>query len=101
MSEPERPAIGWSALWRRGQQGWPPGFVLVQFPNAPLLAYVAAEIVARTATGWVQDVAWALSRVALTVWAYEEAARGVNWFRRAIGAVVLVAVTIGLARQAG
>jgi hypothetical protein len=90
-----------TGAWRRGQQGWPSRFVLVQFPNAPLLIYVAAETATRIATGWVHDIAWALSRVALIIWAYEEAARGVNWFRRGIGTVVLVAITVALARRVG
>jgi hypothetical protein len=74
---------------------------LVQFPNAPLLIYVAAEAVTRVASGWGHDIARVLSHVALLVWAYQEAARGVNWFRRGIGAVVLVAITVGLARRVG
>lgn len=101
MSVPQPSATDWGARWRRGQQGWPSGFVLVQFPNAPLLIYVAAETATRVATGWVHEIAWALSRVALIIWAYEEAARGVNWFRRGIGAVALIAITIGLARRIG
>ena len=101
MSKAECSAIDWGALWRRGQKGWPSAFVLVQFPNAPLLVYIAAETVTRIATGRVHDAAWALSRVALSIWSYEEAARGVNWFRRGIGAVALVAVTVGLARHVG
>jgi hypothetical protein len=101
VSGPARSAIDWSALWRRGQEGWPPGFVLVQFPNAALLIYVAAAVVTRLASGWVHDGAWALARVALVIWAYEEAASGVNWLRRGVGAVVLVAVTVGLARHVG
>jgi hypothetical protein len=48
----------------------------------------------------LHDSAWAVSQVALTIWAYEEIVRGTNWFRRALGAVVLVSITIGLAHQA-
>jgi hypothetical protein len=65
------------------------------------LIYFAAETATRIWTGWVHDGAWALARVALVIWAYEEAARGVNWLRRGIGAVALGAITVGLARRVG
>jgi hypothetical protein len=84
-------------LWRRGQHGWPARFPVAQFPNAPLLVYFAAALIAR-ASATLHDAAWAVSVVALTIWAYEELADGVNWFRRALGAVILVSIVIGLAR---
>jgi hypothetical protein len=40
-----------------------------------------------------QDYATSVSYLALMVWAYEELAHGVNWFRRVLGlafAVILV-----------
>lgn len=40
----------------------------------------------------------AVSYVALTVWAYEEAASGVNGFRRALGAVALVLIVVAVSR---
>ena len=46
----------------------------------------------------VDDLARALSYVALTVWAYEEAATGVNGFRRALGMGALVLIVIAVAR---
>ena len=58
-------------LWRRGQEGWPRRYVLVQLPNAPLL-------------------------VALAVWALQELVQGVNGFRRALGLVVLVLLAVRL-----
>jgi len=91
-----------SALWRRGQEGWPRRFPLAQFPNAPLLVYLLAVVVDRLSDDRsLHEWAWAVSRVALTVWAYEEARRGVNWFRRALGIAVLVATVAGLADDLG
>lgn len=50
--------------------------------------------------GIVHDLARATSYVALTVWAYEEAVRGVNGFRKALGVVslglIVVAVTAAI-----
>jgi len=91
----------WSTLWRRGKHGWPSRFVLVQIPNGPLLCYFATIVIARLTTGRTHDWASAISIVALTIWAYEEAARGANWFRRGLGVAVLADVTISLAHDLG
>jgi hypothetical protein len=79
-------------LWRRGQRGWPARFPLVQFPNAPLIVALVAGVVARIAEGTVRDGARAVGEVALIMWALMEIVRGVNWFRRALGLVVLAFV---------
>jgi hypothetical protein len=81
-------------LWRRGQRGWPERFVLVQLPNPPLFVALGAAVVARVVDGAVQDVARAVTAVGLAIWAVMEIAQGVNWFRRGLGAVVLVAVVV-------
>lgn len=47
--------------------------------------------------GRTADVLWALGRVALVIWAYEELARGTNAFRRVLGAVMLVVIVRQLA----
>ena len=67
-------------LWRRGQRGWPSRFVLVQFPNAPLLVGLL---------GVVLGVDW-LATVGLCVWALMELIGGVNWFRRVLGLTLLL-----------
>lgn len=87
------------AAWRTGQRGWPAHFPFAQFPNAPLLVALAAMVVRALAGGTASDAADAVARIALAVWAYEELARGANWFRRLLGAVVLVVVLVGLTRD--
>ena len=89
--------VNWAALWGRGQAGWPARFPVAQFPNVPALVFLAATLVTHLASGWLHDGAGALSRVALTIWAYEELARGTNWFRRCLGAGVLVSIVVSLA----
>ena len=84
-------------LWRTGQHGWPRSFPMAQFPNAPLGASLAASVVAAVTDGDAHDVAHAAARVLLAVWAYEELAGGVNWFRRGLGAAGLVYVVAALA----
>ena len=76
--------------WRRGQRGWPPGFPLVQAPNAPLLVAVGAWLLAALSDDSVHAYARATFYAALAVWAWQELADGANWFRRVLGAVMLV-----------
>ena len=79
------------------------GYTVAQFPNPPLWVALAAFIVALLAGdgSTVDDLARAVLYLALTIWAYEEAANGVNGFRRALGAVALVLIMIALARAVG
>jgi hypothetical protein len=77
--------------------------VVMQWPNVPLWIWIAASISRRfvpqgwevAVGGWHADprsVVGVLGTVALVVWAALEAAKGVNPFRRGLGAVVLVSV---------
>lgn len=91
---------GIAQAWRRGQAGWPSRFVLVQFPNPPLIVALAGSAVARLADGDTASYAEAVSRVGLAVFAYLELTDGANWFRRLLGAVVLVDLVVTLARAA-
>jgi hypothetical protein len=78
-------------IYRRGQQGWPSRFVLVQLPNAPLWVGLAGSVVAGvTDDGVVHDGARVVATVGLAVWAAMELLQGVNWFRRVLGAAFLV-----------
>src|SRR5216684_3783522 len=75
-------------LWRRGQEGWPRRFPVVQFPNPPLLLAVAGWTLAALTGGTAHDVGRAVFTIGLGVWALAEAVGGVNWFRRLLGAGV-------------
>jgi hypothetical protein len=90
-----------AALWRRGKGGWPAGFPLVQFPNAPLIAALAAWLVAALTHGSVHAYARAAFYAGLTVWAWEEVAEGVNWVRRALGGAALVYVVVKVGAALG
>ena len=67
--------------------------VIAQWPNLPLWIFIAAAGVRALAqpAGTVGTVVIVVAALALTWWAVDEVARGVNPFRRALGAVVLVA----------
>jgi hypothetical protein len=86
-------------LWRRGQVGWPPSYPIAQFPNSPLLLAFAGWGVAAAASGTAHDVGRAVVIIGLGVWAWEEAASGVNWFRRLLGAGALVWIVAALAGE--
>lgn len=77
-------------LWRRGQVGWPRSFPVAQFPNPPLLFAFAGWALAAVTDETPHDVGRAVFTIGLAVWAWEEAADGVNWFRRLIGVGALV-----------
>ncbi|MDX6718412.1 MAG: hypothetical protein QOJ63_666 [Solirubrobacteraceae bacterium] len=87
-----------AAAWRRDQDGWPSRFVLVQLPNPPLIVALAGSVVAGLADGRVADYADAVGRIGLAVFAYLELTDGVNWFRRLLGAAVMVQLVVTLAR---
>ena len=78
-------------IYRRGQQGWPPRFVLVQLPNAPLWVGLGGSALAAVVDdGVVHDGARIVATAGLVVWAIMELTQGVNWFRRVLGAGFLV-----------
>ena len=83
-------------LWRRGQEGFPRSFPIVQFPNLPLLLAFCGWGVAAAAQGTAHDAGRAVFTIGLGVWAWQEAAEGANWFRRVLGAGALVAIVVDL-----
>lgn len=89
------------ALWRRAQRGWPGAYPLVQFPNAPLLVAIAASLASRAATGDVEALLAAVSRIGVAIWAYEELVRGDNAVRRVLGAAGLAYVAVAISGVEG
>jgi hypothetical protein len=87
VREPIQRLLRWS---------WPRGFPIVQFPNAPLIAAILAGIAGQATRGSAQRLALTIMYLALGVWAYEEAIRGDNWFRRLLGLGIGVYVVVRL-----
>lgn len=78
------------------------GYTVAQAPNPPLaVALIALALSAVLDRGTAEDGARAIFYVAITVWAYEEAANGVNGFRKALGAAALILIVISIARAIG
>lgn len=75
------------------------GYTVAQTPNPSLaVALIALAFSAILDRGTAEDGARAIFYVAITIWAYEEAASGVNGFRKALGVVALVLIAISIAR---
>ena len=64
--------------------------VVGQWPNLPLWLFFGAKLVSVLAEGPLQDAALWLADAALFVWAADELVRGVNPWRRCLGAGVLL-----------
>lgn len=80
---------------------WPRAFPIVQFPNdALIVAFVAGQAVGMLHGAGRFD-AQAVSYLAMTIWAYEELAHGVNWFRHLLGLVYLISTGAHLAHALG
>jgi hypothetical protein len=79
------------------------GVTVAQFPNPPLIVAVAAAIVGFVVAegSTAHDFTRAVLYVALSIWAWEEAHRGVGWFRRALGIAGLVYVVFALGGSIG
>ena len=63
--------------------------VIFQAPNKYVWTLVAAWLISYFTKGIIHDVAGSIFIVAGIIWAYEEIAHGVNWFRKLLGWVVL------------
>jgi hypothetical protein len=79
------------------------GYVVGQFPNPPLWIALAALVVAGLTDdgSTIDNLARAISYVALAVWAYGEAAHGVNGFRKVLGTLALGLIVVSVARAIG
>lgn len=81
----------WDRFWR-DKHG---RIVIWQAPNPPLYGWLVFMLLGRIIkTGPVHNGASFVSAVFLLIWAYLELTDGVNYFRRAVGAVVIVSVVI-------
>ncbi|MDT4941346.1 MAG: hypothetical protein QOJ34_1435 [Pseudonocardiales bacterium] len=72
--------------------------VVAQLPNLPLWVWIVASAVSWLVhpDGTFGTVVSVIGKVALTVWALDEVARGVNPWRRIIGAGVLLLLAVAL-----
>src|SRR4051812_12464576 len=88
-------------LHRRAQRGWPAGFPLVQFPNAPLWVAGGALLVSAITDGSGHAYAKGAFYAGLSAWAWLELASGDNVVRRAIGVAGLAYVVERVGAELG
>ena len=82
---------------RLHELGFPRRFPIVQFPNAPLIVAFLAGQAGRFVHGADHDYTVSLAYLAMTIWAYEELVRGVNWFRHVLGVAYAIIMIIRVA----
>jgi len=68
--------------------------VLGQFPNIPLITYIFAWLLSKVTQGLIQQSFEALAFGALFVFAWLELFEGVNYFRRALGLVIILLIIV-------
>lgn len=68
--------------------------MIFQVPNAPLVVSLVASVAARLTGGVVSQFTSVVARVALGLWAFGEATRGVNVYRRLVGLGFLIDVLV-------
>ena len=90
---PDRSPVDW--LFRDRQTG---RIVVMQWPNIPLWLFIIASAVKRIThpTGGIDTVISVVAGLSLLTWSALEIAKGVNPFRRILGAVVLLVTIAGL-----
>jgi hypothetical protein len=106
MSDPARPGHGvatdatparrvWNWLVRDRRTG---RITLAQVPNAPLAIFLATRIALAVAdpSPRIEDLVSVIGTVALLWWSVDEVLRGINPFRRLLGAAVLAWIAMGL-----
>jgi hypothetical protein len=83
-------------LFRNRQTG---EITVAQAPNAALIIFLVAAVVHRVfdITGSLGTALAVISTGALAFWAADELLRGVNPFRRILGAIVLAGIAASLA----
>lgn len=67
--------------------------VIAQMPNLPLIVWIVASILALIfTTGKINTVLDVVANGSLFTWAWLELFQGVNYFRRALGLLVLIGI---------
>jgi hypothetical protein len=100
MPEGEEPKPTLRQRWERlSRLEGPPGFIIWQFPNPPLILALVALVAGWLTGGTAHSVARALFVVGFAVFAWLELFQGVNWFRRLIGAGGIAYLVVYLAGE--
>ena len=72
---------------------------LFQVPNPPLIAAGIGFAIEKFTEGNIQTFGKTLFIASLIIWSYQELTKGVNWFRKILGGMVLAMTLITLFNQ--
>ncbi|MDL2363338.1 MAG: hypothetical protein QFB86_03080 [Patescibacteria group bacterium] len=70
----------------------------MQMPNAPLIAWIILKVASLLTDGPLSKYISIAAAIVLAIWAVLELKSGVNYFRRILGAVVLLLTLISLTK---
>jgi hypothetical protein len=87
----------WLGYKRLTELSFPRPFPIVQFPNVPLIVAFLAGEAGKFPNASAHSYAASVSYLAMTIWAYEELVRGVNWFRRLLGLAFVILLIVRVA----
>lgn len=82
----------WNSIWR-DKHG---RIVLYQHPSPLLIGWLVLTIASLFVTGNLGNIVWYVALAVLAVWALLEVFKGVNYFRRILGLIVLVLIIAAL-----
>lgn len=88
--QPVRPRYHHRSLWDKIWKDKHGRVVIWQTPNPLLLGWVVLTTVSLFFTGRIADALSSLGSVSLIVWSLLEIFRGINYFRRALGLLVIL-----------
>lgn len=77
------------SLWDRIWKDEAGNVVLWQMPNKPIWVWVGFTLLSLFFSGKTADVFGGIASIALIIWALLEIFQGVNYFRRALGLLIL------------
>lgn len=87
-------------LWDRFWKDKDGNIVVYQHPNFILISWVLIAFVSLFVKQPLSDILWNISLGVLAIWSILEMWKGVNYFRRLFGAVVLLLVVLATFRIA-
>lgn len=96
---PDRPNN--RSLWDRTWKDKNGRVVLWQTPNALLIAWAVLTTVSLFFIGRTSDTLSSIASVSLIIWSLLEIFRGINYYRRFLGAIVLVYSLAALLKSIG
>lgn len=85
----------WNKIWR-DKHG---RIVIWQTPNVPLIVWAILTFLSLLVNGGLANAFYWLGSAALIIWSLLELFKGVNYFRRALGLLVLIMAVISVIKN--